>query len=249
MLDSLSIVMQKYLYQDLYNLEETHWWHKAKRNLVCFFLKKYFFNKKNRLLDVGCGAGKNIEAFSKFGTVWGVDFSSEAISFCKKRGLKKVSKGNLEKLSFEKNTFDCVTALDVLEHVDDSKALNEIYRVLKKSGILIATVPAYPALWSKWDEVLHHKRRYAKNALSQVLEKAGFQIIKNSYSYSFLVLPILITRAIKKLLYRKHYPSDFLISNKILNSFLAKISEIEKFLIVHTSVPFGTSLIVVAKKN
>lgn len=93
--------MQKYLYQDLYNLEETHWWHKSKRNLVSFFLKKYLLDKKTplkrkerkKLLDAGCGAGKNIEAFSNIGTIWGLDRSSEAITFCKKRVSSEFQEG------------------------------------------------------------------------------------------------------------------------------------------------------------
>lgn len=249
MLDSLSRQnMQSYLYEDLYNLEEVHWWHKAKRELVNFFLQRNLSDKESKILDVGCGTGKNIESFSKFGTVWGIDSSSEAISFCKKRGLKNVVRGNIEKIPFFKQSFNFVTALDVLEHVDDQKALKEIHRVLKKRGFLIATVPAFPKLWSRWDEVLHHKRRYTKNTLGKLLKNNGFKIIKISYMHSFLILPTLIIRAFKNLVYKDYYPSDFQLSNEVINSLLGKIAQIEKCFIISLSVPFGTSLIVVAQK-
>lgn len=242
--------MQKYLYVDLYNLEETHWWHKAKRNLVIHFLTDHLKNKRNnKILDVGCGTGKNIETFTKVGTVWGIDSSKEAINFCKKRGLRNITLGNIEKIPFDKEFFDCVTTLDVLEHVDDSKALKEIYRVLKKSGIAVATVPAFPKLWSRWDEVLHHKRRYTQKTLKSVLQKNGFKIVKISYIHSFLFLPVLIIRTVKNLIHKNYYPSDFKLSNKVINYLLENIANLEKFFIINAQVPFGTSLIVVAQKN
>ncbi len=240
--------MQKYLYKDLYELEEKHWWHEAKRNLVNFFLSHYL-NKKSKILDVGCGTGRNIESFSRFGEVWGIDYASEAITFCKQRGLKRVVRGSLEKIPFLKNSFDCITALDVLEHVDDQKALKEIIRVLKPEGLLIITVPAYPRLWSRWDEVLQHKRRYTKSSLKKLLKGNGFKIIKISYVHSFLILPTIIIRAFKNLFYKNYYPSDFKLSSKIINFLLYNISQIEKIFIISSSLPFGTSLVAVAKKN
>lgn len=239
--------MQRYLYKDLYNLEDRHWWHKAKRELVSYYLKQNFLSK-NKILDVGCGTGKNIEAFSKFGTVWGIDSSSQAISFCKKRGLKNVVRGNIEKIPFSNQSFNFVTALDVLEHVDDQKALKEIHRVLKNEGFLIITIPAFPELWSRWDEVLEHKRRYTQKTLNKLLKDNRFQVIKISYMHSFLILPALIIRTFKNLFYKNYYPSDFLLSNKLLNYLLAKIALIEKFFIINLSIPFGTSLIVLAQK-
>ncbi len=241
--------MQRYLYKDLYYLEEIHWWHKAKRDLVSYFLKKYLLNKNNKILDVGCGTGKNLEAFLKFGKVWGLDNSTEAISFCKKRGFKDVNLGDIEKIPYKKDFFDAVTALDVLEHVNDSIALKEINRILNKDGILIITVPAFEWLWSKWDEVLYHKRRYTKKSLIEVLKNNGFKIVNISYVYSFLVLPVLIIRGIKNLFYKDYYPSDFQLSNKILNRILSTLANIERVFIINYNIPFGTSLVVVAKKD
>lgn len=240
--------MQKYLYKDLYKLEEIHWWHKSKRELVSLFLEKNVLNKNSKILDVGCGTGKNLEVFSRFGKVWGLDNSSEAIVFCEKRGFKNVNLGSIEKMPYAKGFFDVVTALDVLEHVDDSQALKEINRILNKEGILVATVPAFEWLWSRWDEVLYHKRRYTEKSLTKVLISNGFKIISMSYAYSFLVLPAVVIRGIKKLLYKDYYPSDFQLSNKVLNSIINILANIERIFIINSKIPFGTSLLVVAKK-
>lgn len=242
-------IMQQYLYQDLYQLEESHWWHKNKRELVFFFIKQNITDKKNRILDVGCGTGKNIEVFSKLGECWGIDTSPSAIAFCKKRGIKKTIKGNIEQIPFSSQSFNVITALDVLEHVDDSKSLKEIYRVLKKGGVIIATVPAFPKLWSKWDEVLHHKRRYTSKSLKRILQENKFKIIKISYFYLFLIIPIFLVRLVKNFFFKNYYPSDFKLSNNTINYLLRNISGFERFFIPFLSLPFGTSLIVVARKE
>lgn len=241
--------MQKYLYQDLYHLEDKHWWHINKRELVDLFIKCNFQGKKGKILDVGCGTGKNIESFSQLGECWGIDTSSEAIAFCKKRGIKKAIKGSIEKIPFPKQSFNIITALDVLEHVDDSKSLKEIYRVLDKKGVIIITVPAFTQLWSRWDEVLHHKRRYTKKSLQRILQNNKFRVVKISYAYSFLILPVFIIRLIKNFFFKNHYPSDFKLSNRLINFLMKQLCKFEKIFIIHSNIPIGTSLVAVACKN
>lgn len=249
MLDSLSIAMQRYLYRDLYQLEESHWWHKNKRSLVSFFIKQNLGGKKGKILDVGCGTGKNMEVFAREAECWGIDTSPDAISFCKKRGINKALKGSIEKIPFPKQSFNIVTALDVLEHVDDSKSLKEIYRVLKEKGIIIITVPAFHQLWSKWDEVLHHKRRYTRKSLQRVLQENKFKVLKISYIYSFLILPLFLIRLIKKYFFKDHYPSDFKLSNRMINYLVGRICGFEKVFVSRMNIPAGTSLIAVARKK
>lgn len=241
--------MQKYLYQDLYELEDKHWWHINKRKLVEFFIRKNLQNKTDNILDVGCGTGKNIESLSTNWECWGIDVSPEAIAFCKKRGIKTVIKGSLAKIPFPKQSFSGITVLDVLEHVDDTEALQEIYRVLKKNGIVIITVPAFSWLWSRWDEVLQHKRRYTKKTLQKILQENKFKILKISYIYSFLILPAFFIRQVKNILFKDSYPSDFKLSSPVINYLFACICKIENFFITFANLPFGASLIAVAYKK
>src|SRR5258708_4769808 len=151
--------MEAYLYEDLYLLEEKHWWHISKRRLCLAIIKKFSTGKRPTILDVGCGTGKNIEEFNKVGKTYGIDNSSKAIKFCKIRNLKHVRLASSNRTGFKSGFFDVVTLLDVLEHVDEQPTLSELKRILKKSGKIIITVPAYMWLCSNWDKVLHHKRR------------------------------------------------------------------------------------------
>lgn len=241
--------MQKFLYQDLFKLEETHWWHIAKRKTVKNLLKRHLKKGKNKILDIGCGAGKNIESLQDLGTVWGIDSSPEAIKFCKKRGLKNLKLGRAEETKFPANFFDLVTLLDVLEHTDDNKALLESRRILKQKALLVVTVPAFPILWSKWDEVLHHKRRYTKHALRKLLEKKGFEILNISYMHSYLLLPYLTVRPIKSIISPNNYSSDFEINSPLINRLFTALANLERAFITKGLIPLGLSLVVVAQKD
>lgn len=240
--------MQKYLYEDLYNLEETHWWHISKRRAMQNLIRKYNLSTSPKILDIGCGAGKNLEELKKFGTTYGLDSSTEAIKYCRKRGLKNLVLGKAEKVPFASNSFNIITILDVLEHTNDQETLKEMNRLLKKDGLLIVTVPALPWLWSDWDKVLHHKRRYTLKKVKDTLESNNFRVIKIFYLYSFLVIPAFIVRKIKQKLFKKKYPSDFELSNPIFNFLLNQLARFEFILSQKEVIPFGTTLMAIAKK-
>lgn len=241
--------MYKSLYEDLYLTEESHWWHVSKRRIVKEIIRKYNLAIHPKILDIGCGTGKNIEQLQSLGIVYGLDNSPQAINFCLKRGLRNIKLGQAEKINFPNNYFDIVTVLDVLEHADDKLVLKEINRVLKKNGLIIITVPAFSWLWSKWDEALHHKRRYTREKLHGNLINNSFNILRSTYLYSFLVLPAFIIRKTKMIFSKNFYTSDFKLSNKLMNFLLGRISLIEFFFARRFLIPFGTSILVVARKN
>lgn len=240
--------MKKRFYQELYLLEESHWWHIAKREISVKLLEQFTKKRKLKILDIGCGTGKNVEVFSRFGQTWGIDISSEAISYCKKRGIKNIKRSRAEKTGFRRNSFDVITLLDVLEHVDDTETIKEVLRILKPGGILLVSAPAYQGLWSKWDEVLHHKRRYNANSLKLLVNK-NFKIKKISYMFSFLLPPVFLLRKVKSFLYSNDYPSDFRLAPPLINFIMLNLSRIEHRFVLKNSIPFGTSIICVLSKK
>ncbi|MBI3355945.1 MAG: methyltransferase domain-containing protein [Nitrospirae bacterium] len=138
----------------------------------------------------------------------------------------------------------------VLEHTEQAPTLEEASRLLKPDGILLITVPAYQWMWSQWDVALHHLRRYNKRTLSQAVEQHGFQVLKLSYMYSFLLIPVFLIRLTKSRLFPSgDYPSDFKLSTPLMNRVFGFISGIEAAMVHHASVPFGLSLVLVAKNT
>ena len=171
--------MEKIEYQRLHEREYIHWWNIGRRRILEAALSRNlkFSPTERKVLDVGCGAGGNILFLKKFGNVTGFDISEEALSFSGDKGFSELVLGRAEILPFREGSFDIVSALDCIEHIeDDEAALQEAYRVLKDGGTLLLTVPSHPWLWSRHDEALHHKRRYTKNELQRKVRDAGFGI-------------------------------------------------------------------------
>jgi 2-polyprenyl-3-methyl-5-hydroxy-6-metoxy-1,4-benzoquinol methylase len=241
--------MESYLYDDLYALEETHWWHRAKRHTVISYIKQFFLRKKGGVIvDIGCGTGKNLETFASMGfTVRGIDISPKAVAYCKKRGVKNVSVGSAQHTKLATSSVDVVTMLDVLEHVNEKSVIREVYRILKPGGIFICYVPAKPSLWSGWDEVLHHKRRYTKDSLMRAM-KQWFTISSITYRYLFLVLPVFLIRTSKTMKKHTSYGSDFSFTNSFINTVLYGMSLIDETISSVASLPSGTSLFCVSIK-
>jgi len=236
-------------YADVHHYAKNHWWHLSKIKLITNTLELIKLKQNSKILDIGCGTGIILSSLTNYKNIYGIDNEPKAIQYCKKNKLKNVTIGNAQKLSFPSNFFDCLIVLDVLEHVDENIALSEFVRVLKPGGYLIITVPAYQWMWSKWDEILMHKKRYTKSSLSQALTKHQLIIYKITYLYSFILIPTFLIRKIKTYFKSDHYSSDLkLSSNHYTNSLLLNISSLERKIANRFSLPFGLSIYCVAKK-
>lgn len=150
------------------------------------------------------------------------------------------------------HNFDVVLALDVIEHIkNDKQALKNIAKSLKKNGIVILATPAFPFLWSYWDELAGHYRRYTKKTLTKLFENSGFKIEFINYTNVLIFLPVVITRFIKQKLRVDKFTdktSDFIKVPKPINQLLYLVLKVEEFLGSFTPFPFGLSFIAVGKK-
>ena len=248
--------MDQTLYETFFILQKKHWWFKTKKKIIIdhvsrFFAKKESLNyKKQKILDIGCGSGLMLESLRSFGNVYGMDASINAIKFSKTLHNGVIKKGHLpERLPFAQSFFNLIVALDVIEHVDqDQAALISINKIMKRKGVLILTVPALMSLWSKFDEINHHKRRYIKSDLIQKLEQANFNILKISY-YNFFLFPLIFIYRKVEQFNGKEETSDLYMPNKFLNCFFEKIFLSESFFLKYLNFPIGVSIIAVVEKK
>jgi len=242
-------------YQKLNNFENFYWWHVGRREIIKSLLSRIPLNKNSQILEVGCGTGGNLEILSKFGKVIGLDNSKDAIEFSRKKGFENCILGEAENVNYPDESFDLIAALDLLEHIDnEQKVLKEFYRVLKKGGYFLITVPAYQFLWSEHDEALFHKRRYILSDLKKKLLGANFNIVWASHFIVFTAPAFFIYRMLRKVFsdgnkLKEHKMTDYLVLPDFLNNFLISLLKFETFLSKYITFPFGISIACIAKKQ
>ena len=248
--------MQQHTYSIMYEVEGAHWWFVGRRRIlesfvrrICGDLKRELDVERPRILDVGCGTGANLEMLGQFGEAHGVDVSTDALAFCRARGLERVRHGAAEKLPYEDGSFELVTGLDVVEHLDDDVAgLSEMRRVLRPGGRVLLFVPAFMFLWGVQDDVSHHRRRYTIPTLRRAVREAGFEVERTTYANITFFAPILLGRAVMKLTGLRP-ASENNINVSALNGVMGRILGAESAFLGRLNFPFGVSALCVARKS
>jgi ubiquinone/menaquinone biosynthesis C-methylase UbiE len=247
--------MNTLLYQRFYDLEKENWWFKARRKILLSFIEEqYKQNQEKRLkiLDLGCGTGIMLGHLALYGQVSGIDNSKEAIKFCHRRNFQNVTLADAQKLPLKSNSFDIVTALDLLEHVkDDQKALKEMKRILRPDGYALITLPAFPSLWSSHDLFNKHYRRYTKKDILNKVKRAGLKIKRLTFFNTFLFLPSYVFRFSTGFLNRSGFlkaHTDLWGMPKFINQSLHLIFALEKPFLKYLNFPIGITLLLELNK-
>lgn len=249
--DPLPQAMQQHTYSIMYEVEEQHWWFVGRRRIIASFVARICRNmncEEPRILDVGCGTGANLEMLSQFGRAEGVDVSPEALAFCRARGLQNVRQSEAERLPYDDETFDLVTGLDVVEHLDDDVAgLGEMRRVLRPGGYVLLFVPAFMFLWGVQDDISHHRRRYTLGSLQRVLREARFEIERATYANLTFFAPVLLGRILMRATgFRPASENNLTV--RAFNRPLGHILGAESSILRHMNLPLGVSAICVARR-
>jgi SAM-dependent methyltransferase len=180
--------------------EDRHWWYRGRREVLERVIADIGLPASARILDAGCGSGRNMLELARRGKVTGVELSSASAELARARTVGEVIEGSVMELPFEDGSFDLAASLDVIEHLDDDlDALRELRRVVAPGGSLLVTVPAYPWLWSHHDEINHHHRRYTCRSLEHVAGQAGWRQVRTTYFNSLLLPVAIVLRALDRL--------------------------------------------------
>jgi SAM-dependent methyltransferase len=246
--------MDENFYPEYYEREDRHWWFVGRRKIFLRVLDRELGagRAERRVLDVGCGTGTMLSYLGRYGQAEGVDADEQAVRFCHERGLDRVQRVENGSLPFEDATFDLVTALDVIEHIEDAPGIaRELHRVLRPGGTLLVSVPAYQWMWGPQDDISHHQRRYVAKDLRSLLVQAGFGMRRLSYFNTLLFPAIAGIRVLRP--YRPgtaEVRSDFEMTQPgLVNSLLSRVFALEAPLVERVPLPFGVSILGLARRQ
>lgn len=239
-------------YAKLAKIEDAHWYYAGKRQIVRHWLRACGPPQPDHLLlDCGAGTGRFAKEIEAECRVMVLDDHEESLAFLR-AGFKEEQILTLsgDRVPLPDDSVNYLTALDVLEHVpDDVAVVDGFHRLLKAGGVAVITVPAGMALWSDWDVVLHHHRRYSRNQLRILFPAERWHIEYVNYTN---VLAYPMVWLLRK--WRSWFPTgsgteraEDRIPSRPLNFILQR-----SFVALarwRVSFPFGVSLLLVARKK
>ncbi len=230
-------------------VEDRHWWYRGRRTVFEGVLAGLGLPADARMLDAGCGSGRNMVELARYGTVTGIEISETSVALARGRDVGEVVAGSVLEMPFAQDSFDLAVSLDVIEHLeDDLAALRELRRTVAPGGALLITVPAYQWLWSGHDEINHHHRRYTRRSLQRVAQQAGWVQERTTYFNSLLLPVAVVLRVLDRVNRAKTTQSslDLWVPPAPANWLLERPLAIEATLIARGwRIPAGLSLLAV----
>jgi SAM-dependent methyltransferase len=238
-------------YKNIYDNEEKHFYYVGYHKILLSLIDKHLGKKKKlKILDAGCGTGLFAKKLKRFGNVYGIDASLDAVTFARKRGLN-IKKASISRLPFKSNYFDLVVSNDVICHKsikNDQEVVKELTRVLKPGGVLLLKLPAFSWLMGAHDKQVHTKKRYTNHDVETFLKRSNNKLIKSTYLGSFLVLPVLIKNKLDNIINKPSYSSVQTVWQPV-NNFLIFLFTLENFFVSFLNIPIGITIMTISIKT
>ena len=252
------------------DIEDNHYWHVHRRKVLVDVLREVSPpSRTGRCLEIGCGIGTVTTHFNQNGYVvdYG-DYFENAVAIAKRRAEAKLGAAEAAKRRFMQvdatkdlglDGYQGMFLFDVIEHLpDDLLVMTNVRKAIERATnpFVIVTVPAFQFLWSPWDDVEKHKRRYTRGSLVDVLERAGFTIERTTYLFAplfFAALGVKGLRTVKNLVApapKAEHMAELAESKNVdlLNKVVVTAHAPERmWLGGRRGLPLGTSVLAVAR--
>jgi SAM-dependent methyltransferase len=233
-------------------VQGTHFWFRGFRRFVTPALADAARGRTDlRILDCGCGSGHNVPLLQRFGAVYGFDLTSGGLALARLRG-RPIVRADAVHVPFASGTFDLVTSFDMLQSVPgDAEAVREMARVTRSGGVVLFTAAALEQLRGAHSEAWREVQRYTRTSARALVEQAGLRVERVSYLFGTLA-PLIFMRRIVQ---RTGLPSgtteaktDLAVPVAPVNAMLSAMVMAEAALAPRVAIPFGSSVLVVARK-
>jgi SAM-dependent methyltransferase len=240
------------MYEVHARIEDDHWWFRARRRIFTDAIRRHLpprpAGETVRIVELGCGTGGNLPALARLGRVTGVEPDPGAAEVARRKGGAEVLVDRLPECpALPDSAFDVVALFDVIEHIEDDRgALRRAAGLLRPGGIAAISVPAFPWLWTRHDEALHHVRRYTRPALDAALREAGLTWRAGGYFNFWLFLPVAAVRLFHRAL-DGGPEHDLALPPLPLNAALEGILASESARAGARGYPWGVSLLAIAE--
>lgn len=228
------------------NLYQRHWWWRSREAEILRQLDGILGRQGNKaILDVGCGDGLFFDELQKYGSVIGVEADPNTLT------PDGPWKNQIHCQFFNDQflpgrKFDAILFLDILEHMPDAPvALDHARTLLNDNGVLIATVPAFMSLWTSHDDLNHHVIRYTKKTFCPIVEAANFELLSSRYLFHW-TCPAKLAIRLKETLFGAK-PQNPEVPAQWINQICLGLTKLEHATISRLPMPFGSSLMVIAK--
>lgn len=238
-------------------VESRSFWCRTRNRILTDTFRRYTDQARPlEVLEIGCGIGGVIGALRTLQNLrlTGSEIYIQGLQYAREK-MPDVEFIQLDATNIPfRDTFDVVGAFDVLEHIEqDELVMRQVRETLHPGGLFVVTVPQYQWMWSRLDELVHHKRRYSRRQLIERLERSGFEVV---YATSFVttLFPFMMLSRVRDRAGASASDDTAAFATRVdlngpLNTMFDWVMRLdEAALRLGLSLPFGGSLLAVARR-
>jgi SAM-dependent methyltransferase len=235
--------------------EAQHFWFRGLRAFTAPLVSEALAGKTApAIVDCGCGTGANVARLAVYGHAVGFDRSEAGLRLAREAGRTGLVRADVTAAPFCGGAFDLVTSFDVLYSLSDDAektAVAEMWRMARPGGYLLVNVAAFDLLRGDHSVLSRERRRYTRASLGALLTAAGFEIVRMTYAFSTLFLPLALVRAFQRwrgLAAEGETEREISLPSRPVNAVMTALVHAESLWLQRFDNPFGSSLLCLARK-